>query len=124
MQPIKTKIHVLLASLFDRGRNDDLDDASKWFMVTVCKGRVTRVMWQGLGLEGTIPAEVGALSAIEKLNLAHNPGLSGEVKRSESRSEKLKDPVSGNPKSSIDTSLPYVSTVNFEVVSDAANTNS
>ena len=58
------------------------DDVSKWLGVTVEGGRVTELWWPsyriGEDLTGTIPAEIGALSALTVLNLSDNK-LNGAI---------------------------------------------
>jgi len=46
--------------------------------VTVEGGRVTKLWWQGFGLSGAIPAEIGALSALTELLLNDNE-LNGAI---------------------------------------------
>ena len=45
-------------------RDELSDNVSKWKGVTVEGGRVTRLDWYDEGLAGTIPSELGALSAL------------------------------------------------------------
>ena len=57
---------------------EDLDDVSKWKWIWVEGGRVTELHWVDQGLSGTIPAKIGALSALTFLSLSGND-LSGEL---------------------------------------------
>ena len=50
-------------------RDEPSDDVSEWLEVMVEGGQVTKLLWQGQGLSGTIPAEIGALSALRFLFL-------------------------------------------------------
>ena len=50
-------------------RDEPSDDLPEWCGVTVEGGRVTKLEWAGLGLTGTIPAEIVALSALTHLDL-------------------------------------------------------
>ena len=56
-------------------RDEPSDDLAEWIGVTVARGRVTELQWDGnnIGepLTGTIPAEIGALDGLAWLNL-HN----------------------------------------------------
>ena len=61
------------------GRNKNLDNVSKWKEIKVKGGRVTALQWNGEGLFGAIPAEIGALSALNILDFRDNKGLSGEL---------------------------------------------
>ena len=60
------------------GSGGRMDDVSKFRCVTVEGGRVTGLRWAGLGLSGTIPAEIEALSALTVLSLYRN-NLSGKL---------------------------------------------
>ena len=60
------------------GDNEDLNDVSKWIGMQVEGGRVTRLHWGDQGLSGTVPAEIGALSALTHLALDGNC-LRGEL---------------------------------------------
>ena len=60
----------------------DRDDVSKWRGIKVEGGRVTKLYWtfKGLmGLTGTMPAEIGELSALTYLDLEDNFGLRGKL---------------------------------------------
>ena len=61
------------------GDNDDFGDISKWKGIRVEVNRVTRIDWRSMDVCGTMPAEIGALSALTVLNLSHNKRLSGEL---------------------------------------------
>ena len=52
---------------------------SDWDGVTMSDGRVTAVNLRDQGLDGTIPAALGRLSALTSLNLRSNADLSGEI---------------------------------------------
>ena len=52
---------------------------SDWDGVTMSDGRVTAVNLKDQGLDGTIPAALGRLSALTSLNLRSNADLSGEI---------------------------------------------
>ena len=55
------------------------DDVLKWYLVMVeGGGRVAGLSWQCQRLSGTIPAEIGALSALRCLRL-HSNKLSGSI---------------------------------------------
>ncbi|KAA3617349.1 MAG: T9SS C-terminal target domain-containing protein [Calditrichaeota bacterium] len=53
-----------------------LDD---WYGITVDDGRVTRVQLYNNNLIGTIPAEVGGLTAISNFELGNNAGITGTI---------------------------------------------
>ena len=59
-------------------RDEPSDNVSEWLGVFVEEGRVTELEWRNLGLTGTIPAEIGALSALTKLSLYNNK-LNGAI---------------------------------------------
>eukprot|EP00518_Triparma_eleuthera_P022192 CAMPEP_0197572254 /NCGR_PEP_ID=MMETSP1320-20131121/42366_1 /TAXON_ID=91990 /ORGANISM="Bolidomonas sp., Strain RCC2347" /LENGTH=448 /DNA_ID=CAMNT_0043134759 /DNA_START=140 /DNA_END=1484 /DNA_ORIENTATION=+ len=59
-------------------RDKPSDVVSEWYRVTVEGGRVTGLQWDEQGLTGTIPAEIGALSALIGLDLSHNK-LNGAI---------------------------------------------
>ena len=54
-------------------------DLSTWHGVTVSDGRVTRVQLDRNNLSGTIPAALGGLSILQKLQLSGNNALSGPI---------------------------------------------
>jgi len=54
------------------------DDVSEWFGVTVIDERVTSLDWGNKVLGGEIDPQIGALSALRYLNLAHN-NLKGSI---------------------------------------------
>ena len=51
---------------------------SDWDGVTISDGRVTAINLRDQGLDGTIPAALGRLSALTSLNLKDND-LTGEI---------------------------------------------
>ena len=57
-------------------RDEPSDDVSEWLGVKVEGGRVTKLVWEsfmtGEQLTGTIPAEIGALDGLTKLDLFEN----------------------------------------------------
>ena len=59
-------------------RDEPRDDMSEWWGVTMEGGRVTRLEWDEESLSGTIPSEIGALSALRSLRLCDNE-LSGSI---------------------------------------------
>ena len=59
-------------------REKPSDDVSEWFGVNVEGGRVTKLSWWGENLTGSIPSEIGALSALTHLYLGDNE-LSGSI---------------------------------------------
>ena len=50
----------------------NVEDVAKWRWISVERKRVVRVFWGDAGLCGTIPEEIGALSALVKLDLSGN----------------------------------------------------
>ena len=56
-------------------RDEPSDDVSEWLGVTVEGGRVSRLIWWHMGLSGTIPTEIGALSTLRRLYLYDNNEL-------------------------------------------------
>ena len=61
-----------------RMRDEPSDDASEWYGVVVAGGRVKGLEWVIKDLTGTIPTEIGALSALTYLFLDRNE-LSGAI---------------------------------------------
>ena len=59
-------------------RDEPSDVVSEWCGVVVWGGRVTMLHWGNKGLTGTIPAEIGSLSALTYLNLS-NDRLNGAI---------------------------------------------
>ena len=59
-------------------RNGREDDVSSWYGITVEEGRVTMLNWEECDLHGTIPAEIGSLTALTDLRLQYNR-LNGEL---------------------------------------------
>jgi len=59
-------------------RDEPSDEVSEWWGVVVEEGRVTGLEWLEEGLPGTIPSEIGALSALTHLNLNNNK-LNGAI---------------------------------------------
>ena len=53
-------------------RDEVSDDVTEWCGVTVKGGRVAKLYWGSQGLSGSIPAEIGALSALTTLLLIDN----------------------------------------------------
>ena len=60
------------------GAWDDQTPLSAWQGVTVTSGRVTAVDLSGLGVRGTVAADLGGLDALERLDLSAN-ALSGPI---------------------------------------------
>ena len=56
----------------------DPHDVLKWTGIKVKDGRVTSINWISERLTGTVPAEIGQLSALTKICLRNNE-LVGEV---------------------------------------------
>ena len=59
-------------------RDEPSDDVSECLGVTVSYGRVARLLWRDLGLTGTIPGEIGELSALTILHIGDKK-LTGSV---------------------------------------------
>ena len=53
-------------------------DIMEWDGVTVDGGRVTNIYLRDMGLDGTIPASLGRLDALERLQL-HDNDLGGDI---------------------------------------------
>ena len=54
------------------------NDVCRWDGVSVEGGRVFRIVWEAKDLSGSIPEEIGTLTAVKTLNLGHNE-LTGSI---------------------------------------------
>ncbi|GLJ34404.1 hypothetical protein SUGI_0691680 [Cryptomeria japonica] len=59
------------------GGTDPCD--SQWDGVNCTDGRITSLKLSSMGLEGTLPNDIGSLTALDTLDLSYNTGLTGRL---------------------------------------------